>query len=286
MDLRERTIKTNGINLHAMEAGPEDGSMILFLHGFPEFWYAWRKQINFFAENGYLVVAPDQRGYNLSDKPDGIESYTLDVLIQDVKGIIDYYKRDQTYLVGHDWGASVAWWMALKYPEHIERMVIMNVPHPDVMITNLKNNPKQVRNSWYIIFFQLPDYPEKLASLDNFSWLINLLESSSRHHAFLTEDLEKYRNAFAQPGAISAMINWYRATMQIKNQRPKDPMIYVPTLILWGVKDVALVPEMADQSMEYCKQGRLIKFEDATHWIQHEESEKVNSLINEHFKQN
>jgi len=155
-DLRERFIETNGVSLHVMESGPKDGPLVMFLHGFPEFWYAWRKQIGYFADKGYLVVTPDQRGYNLSDKPEDIAAYKIDELAKDIIGLIDAYGRDKIFLVGHDWGASVSWWVALKYPERIKKLVIMNVPHPKVMAKNLFGNPRQMQRSWYIFYFQLP----------------------------------------------------------------------------------------------------------------------------------
>jgi len=283
-ELRERFIKTNGITLHVMEAGPEDGPMIMFLHGFPEFWFAWRKQIGYFADKGYLVVVPDQRGYNLSDKPEGIEAYKADELAKDIAGLIDFYRRDQIYLVGHDWGASVSWWTALKYPERIKRLVIMNVPHPKIMNANMLTNPKQMQRSWYIFFFQLPNAPEKLGSANNFEWPVSVLAETSRPGTFKPDELEEYRKAFAQPGAWSSMVNWYRATLQCRNEPPASFRITMPLLILWGLNDIAIIPEQADQSLEYCDQARLVKF-DATHWIQHEEPDAVNQMIEEFITQ-
>jgi len=283
-ELRERFIETNGIKLHVMEAGPADGPMIIFLHGFPEFWYAWRKQIGYFADRGYLVVVPDQRGYNLSDKPEGIAAYKTDELAKDVIGLVDFYGREQIYLVGHDWGASVSWWTALKYPERIKRLVIMNVPHPKIMNRNMLTNPKQMQRSWYIFFFQLPNAPEKLGSANNFEWPVKVLAETSQPGTFKPEELEEYRKAFAQPGAFSSMVNWYRATLQCRNEPPASFRITMPLLILWGLDDVAIIPEQADQSLEYCDQARLVKF-DCTHWIQHEKPDQVNQLIEEFITQ-
>ncbi len=203
-EYRERFIETNKIKLHVMEAGLAAGPMIMFLHGFPEFWYSWRKQIGYFTDKGYLVVAPDQRGYNLSDKPEGIGAYKVDELAKDALGLIDFYRRDKIFLVGHDWGAAVSWWLALKYRERIERLVIMNVPHPLVMMKNLLANPRQIEKSWYIFYFQLPHAAEKLAAANNFSWPLGLLRASSRPGTFSDEDLEKYRKpmparALSQP---------------------------------------------------------------------------------------
>ena len=281
MDLRERFIETNGVKLHVMEGGPKDGPMILFLHGFPEFWYAWRKQLDYFAARGYLVVAPDQRGYNLSDKPQGVASYKIDDLAKDVIGLIDFYKRKQIFLVGHDWGASVSWWVALKCPERITRLVIMNVPHPKVMAKTMFTNPAQMQRSWYIFYFQIPGAVEKFAAAGNYAWPVQLLATTSRPGAFTPEDLEEYRKAFMQPGAFSAMVNWYRAMIQTQQEQPKSFDVTMPLLFLWGMNDVALMSEMADASLFYCKQARLIKFAEATHWVQHEEAEKINPLIAE-----
>jgi epoxide hydrolase 4 len=285
MDLRERYSETNGIKLHVMEAGPADGPMVLFLHGFPEFWYAWRKQIGYFAERGYLVVVPDQRGYNLSDKPKGIAPYKIDELAKDVIGIIDFYKRKQIFLVGHDWGAAVSWWVSLKYPERIKRLVVMNVPHPLVMAKHLFGNQKQMERSWYIFYFQLPGAVEAFASANNYQWPLNLLMETSRPGAFKAEELEKYREAFKQPDAFSSMVNWYRAALQARSAQPADFRIKMPILVLWGMNDVAIIPEQADESMAFCDNGRLVKFEECSHWIEHEEADTINPMIDEFLKQ-
>ncbi len=285
MDLRERYIETNGIKLHVMEAGPADGPMVLFLHGFPEFWYAWRKQIAYFAERGYLVVVPDQRGYNLSDKPKGIASYKIDELAKDAVGLIDAYGRDQIFLVGHDWGAAVSWWVSLKYPERIKRLVIMNVPHPLIMAKHLFGNQKQMERSWYIFYFQLPGVVEAFASADNYQWPVNLLIETSRPGAFSPEELEKYREAFMQPDAFSSMVNWYRAALQARSAPPADFRIKMPILVLWGMNDVAIIPEQAEESMAFCDNGRLVKFEECSHWIEHEEAETINPMIDAFLKE-
>jgi pimeloyl-ACP methyl ester carboxylesterase len=285
MDLRERYIETNGIKLHVMESGPKDGPMILFLHGFPEFWYAWRKQLPYFAGKGYLVVAPDQRGYNLSDKPEGIAAYKIDELAKDIIGLLDAYGRKQISLVGHDWGASVSWWLALKYPERIQKLVILNVPHPKVMAKNVFTNVEQMKKSWYIFYFQLPGAVDKLAASTNYEWVLNMITSSANPGAFTPAELEEYRKAFAQPGAFTAMVNWYRAMIQTKQEPPKSFDVTVPMILMWGKNDIAMLTELADKSMPYCKQGKLIKFPKVSHWIQHEAADKINPLIDEFFAQ-
>jgi len=282
-NLRERFIQTNGVKLHVMEAGPVDGQMILFLHGFPEFWYAWRKQIDYFADKGYLVVVPDQRGYNLSDKPEGIASYKIDELAKDIIGLIDAYGRDKIFLVGHDWGASVSWWVALKYPERLQKLVILNVPHPKVMAQTVFTNVEQMKKSWYIFYFQLPGAVDKLAAATNYQWVLDMITSSANPGAFSAAELEEYRKAFSQSGAFTAMVNWYRAMIQTKQEQPQSFDVIVPMILMWGEDDVAMLTEMADKSMAYCKQGKLIKFPKVSHWIQHEAADRINPLIAEFF---
>jgi pimeloyl-ACP methyl ester carboxylesterase len=279
MDLRERYIETNGVRLHVVEAGPADGPMVLFLHGFPEFWYAWRKQLPFFAEKGFLAVAPDQRGYNLSDKPAGIAAYGIDELAKDITGLIDAYGQKQVYLVGHDWGASVAWWTAIKYPGRIQKLVILNVPHPKVMARNVFKNTQQMKRSWYIFFFQIPGAVEKLAADTDYEWVLEMVRTSANPGAFTPEELEKYREAFKRPGAFTAMVNWYRAMIQTKQDSPLGFDVAMPMMLMWGEQDVSMLSQMADESMSYCKQGKLIKMPDVSHWIQHEQADKVNVLI-------
>lgn len=282
-DIRERFVPTNGINLHVLEAGPQDGPMILFLHGFPDCCYAWDKQLAYFADLGYFVVAPDQRGYNLSDKPEGIEAYRLEELAADAIGLIDFYQRSKVYLVGHDLGGLVSWWTCAHYPERFHKMVIMNCPHPNLMKANLVGNVKQMQKSWYVYFFQIAVAPEKMVSKNNFAWPVNVLGKTSRPGTFTLEELEKYREAFAQPGACQAMINWYRAFVPTVLENEAALKIAVPTLIFWGKNDSALVAEQAESSAGYCENGQVIYFDDATHWVQHEEYERINPAIKRFF---
>ena len=275
-------IKTNGVNLHVVQAGPEDGPLVILLHGFPEFWYGWHKQIDFLAEQGYRVWAPDQRGYNISEKPNGIAAYNLNELSADVIGLIDAAGRDTAMLIGHDWGAAVAWWTACKYPQRLSKLVILNVPHQNVFRKTVLTDREQSMKSWYIGFFQIPFIPETLMGAIGES-MARGMQSGSKPGAFTDADMLEYRKAWAQPGALKSMINWYRAIVQQQPQSP-DPRVKMPTLILWGKKDNFLKSEMAQASLAYCDDGKLIYFDEATHWIQHEEPDRVNQLMLEFFK--
>lgn len=272
-------IKTNGIRLNVIQDGPEDGPLVILLHGFPEFSQGWKNQIPRLAAAGYRVWAPDQRGYNLSDKPDGIEAYTLDKLADDVIGLIDTAGQKQVFLIGHDWGASVAWYVAAKYPDRLKKLVILNVPHGAVMSKHLRTNRAQKRKSWYFYFFQIPWLPEFLLRFNNWNMLAQTLKKSSRPGTFTESDLDLYRQAWSQPKATRSMLHWYRAIIQKPPVSPGRSRITVPTLLIWGTKDKFLGREMAQPSINLCKDGRLVFIEEATHWVQHEEPERVNQLI-------
>ena len=276
------SIETNGIHLNVVVAGPAEGPLVILLHGFPEFSFGWRHQIGEFAEAGYRVWAPDQRGYNLSEKPRRIKDYRIDKLAADVVGLIDAAGCESAYIVGHDWGAAVAWHVAEKYPERVKKLVVMNVPHGRVMAEHLKHNPAQRKKSWYMFFFQIPWIPEFLLSRKNWAFAVKMLQSTAHEGAFTEEDLDRYRKAWSQPRAFRSMINWYRAFLQ---KTPPSAVsstaakINVPTLLIWGKQDAALGSEMAQPSIDLCEEGELVFIEDATHWVQHDAPERVNALL-------
>ena len=275
-------VEVNGqsqVRLHVVQAGSTDGPLVILLHGFPEFWYGWKQQIDALAKAGFWVWAPDQRGYNLSDKPTGIAAYSIDTLAADVIGLIDAAGRQKAVIVGHDWGAAVAWWTAVSYPERVERLVVMNVPHPIVMKRFASRNVGQMLRSWYIGFFQMPWLPETIVRLGNWAAFVKTLQSSSRPGTFTKADLEQYRVAWSQTGAISAMMNWYRASLRNPPSRQSTIRVTVPTVLIWGVLDTFLKREMAQPSIGLCDNGRVIFIENATHWVHHEEANRVNELI-------
>jgi len=272
-------VTTNGIRLHVVEEGPRDGPLVLLLHGFPEFWYGWRRQIPYLAAAGCRVWAPDQRGYNLSDKPRGIAAYGLDALAADVVGLIDAAGRKKASLVGHDWGAAVAWHVAARYPERLEKLVVINVPHGAVMREHLRRSAAQRRKSWYIFFFQTPWLPEAVSRLGNWRLLAQALQKTSRPGTFSHADLALYREAWSQRRAFTSMVHWYRALFKQPPAAPVQRRISVPTLLIWGARDRFLGREMAQPSIDLCRDGRLVFVEEATHWVHHEEPDRVNALI-------
>ena len=279
MELEHSTIETNGIKLHVVQAGPKSGVPVVLLHGFPEFWYGWRHQIPALVAAGCRVIVPDQRGYNLSDKPKGVKSYSVFTLVKDIIGLIDALGYEKVNLVGHDWGAVVAWALAILHPERLHRLSIMNVPHPAVMKRFLQRDLEQIRRSWYVFFFQLPWLPESGMRQDNWRGAQRALRGSGKIDTFTTDDVVKYKEAWSRPGAMTAMINWYRAIMRYQPPMPKDLRIKVRTLMMWGMKDFALSHRMARPSMDYVDEGNLIFFPEATHWVQHDAAEEVNHYL-------
>jgi len=274
-----------GVSLHVAVSGPEEGPLVILLHGFPEFWYGWRLQIGPLADAGFRVLAPDQRGYNLSDKPQGIDNYTLDALSDDVVALIDASGREKARIVGHDWGGIVAWWTAIRHPSRVERLAILNAPHPEFLIRRtFMRRPSQLLKSWYVLMFQLPWLPETVYGRHGGKPLAEALRKSSRPGTFTDDALAEYRSAWSQPGALTAMINYYRAAFRAKPQIPADLRIHVPTLIVWGTDDAFINREFADESLARCDQGRLVLIDGATHWVQHEEPERVNRLLLEFLR--
>ena len=274
-----RRVAANGIRLNVAEAGPEDGPLLILLHGFPETWYGWRHQVEPLSKAGYRVVAPDQRGYGSSDKPRGVASYRLDLLVDDVVALISSYGRDQASIVGHDWGGIVAWSAIERHADRFDRAVILNAPHPGVMQQALKKNFRQLCRSWYAFALQVPVLPESLLRRNNFRLLERSMIATSRPGAFDHADIELLKAAWGQPDALRSMIHWYRAALRSPNiPLPKAP-IAVPTMIIWGVRDKFLGPGLARSSFAQCQDAEIEWVDDATHWVAHEQPSRVNRLI-------
>ena len=283
MLVTEKSVRTNGVQLNVAVAGPEHGELVVLLHGFPEFSFGWRRQIGPLADAGFRVLAPDQRGYNLSDKPRRLAAYCLDELVADVAGLIEAEGRRQALVVAHDWGGGVAWWLALTRPELVRGLVAINVPHPIVLRRALRTNPVQRRRSRYMLFFQLPWLPEWRLARADFAFMTAALAKTSRPGTFSAGDLARYREAWARPGALTGMLNWYRAALRRPPRRPPTVRVAAPTLLVWGARDRFLGQELVAPSLELCDRGRAEILPDATHWVQHEEPERVNYLLLEFF---
>lgn len=284
VELHHRNLDVGDVNLHVVEAGPEDGPLAVLLHGFPEYWYGWKGQIAPLAEAGFRVVVPDQRGYGRSDKPRGAASYRIDRLAGDVEGLIRALGRESACVAGHDWGGAVAWWLGTTAPERVDRLAILNVPHPAVLRRNLSSNWAQMRKSWYIFFFQLPFVPEWFYSRNDWAVGVRTLLGTSRKGTFTRADLERYKEAWSQDGAIHGMINWYRAALRHPAPTPPDLRVTVPTKILWGEQDRFLGTQMVDPSLALCDRGEVQRFPEASHWLQHEEPDQVAESLIEHFQ--
>ena len=264
------------VRLHYVEEG--EGPLVVLLHGFPDFWYSWRHQISPLAEAGFRVVAPDMRGYNTSDKPRGMHHYSLDRLATDVVELVAALGEPRAHVAGHDWGGVVAWAVAGWHPDVVERLVILNAPHPDDYRRGLKN-PKQLAKSWYTGFFQLPGSPAALRA-GNFAALKRALRTSSTPGAFTDDDLERYVQAWSEPRAIESQLAYYRAGARRFLRGPGPvPTVTAPTLIVWGERDSALEPLFATPPPELVTDLTTEILAAATHWVHMDDPVVVSRLL-------
>lgn len=274
-------ISTNGIQLHYVTQG--EGSLILFLHGFPEFWYSWRRQIPEFAKDR-KAVALDLRGYNNSDKPDSQSAYVMEEFIKDVKGVIEGLGYDRCVLVGHDWGGAIAWSFAYAHPAMVERLIILNIPHPAKFAQGLLT-PQQVMRSSYIFLFQLPILPELLIQWDDFKALEQVFTGMAvNKDTFSADDIEAYKNALAKRGALTAALNYYRNVFQHGLVSRSWGVLEVPTLMIWGEDDIPLGKELTYGTEKYVREFRIKYIPNCSHWVQQEYPDLVNQYIREFIK--
>jgi epoxide hydrolase 4 len=280
--LRHGYAELSEVRLHYVEAG--EGRLVVLLHGFPEFWYGWRAQIPALAAAGFRVVAPDMRGYNLSSRPAGVAAYEMSRLANDVRELIAERGAERAMLVGHDWGGAVAWATAAAHPEVVERLAVLNLPHPRRLLRGLRT-PRQLRKSWYMFLFQVPWLPERLIGLNRWRFVRDLFAHDARPGAFTVTDIERYVEAWSRPGAATATINYYRAAFR---QTPRTATgggrpVTAPTLVIWGERDRHLGAELAEP--EHRDVPNLVGVErlDASHWVQHDDPETVNRLLAEFF---
>jgi len=280
MELEHRFATVDGdVRLHYVEAG--EGPLVVLLHGFPEFWWSWRHQIPALVAAGYRVVAPDQRGYAQSDKPASWRDYRLERLAADVAELIEALGEERAFVVGHDWGAMVGWAVATLHPERVEKLAILNVPHPDTMLRTLGRSPKQLLHSWYMFFFQIPWLPERLMGWGGGRRALESAYRDARPGAFTPEDLARYVEAFNGPDGFRGPIDWYRAALRQspRSARASFRPIPAPVLVIWGEKDRFLMASMADSDPRLVPDVRVVRLPEASHWVQHDEPERVNELL-------
>jgi pimeloyl-ACP methyl ester carboxylesterase len=287
-NVRHDYARVNGVRLHYAECGA-GADLVLLLHGFPECWYSWRHQLSVLGEC-YHVVAPDLRGFNLSDKPPRVEDYRIELLVGDVVGLIDHFGKGKAAVVGHDWGAGVAWAVAQRHPKLVSRLATLQVPPPAAWKANFTLN--QLLRSWYMFFFQLPRLPEWWASRDDFARVERMYrETSFRPGAFSAEDVAVYKEALRQPGALTSAINYYRANVfrslfrggedrASEGSEKATGRIRVPTLFIYGALDVAVLPSTVRGLERFIDAPyRELRIPDSGHWVQNEAVDEVNAAL-------
>jgi pimeloyl-ACP methyl ester carboxylesterase len=281
-DPKIEQVKANGLSFEVHTAGdPASDRLALLLHGFPEHAYSWRHQLPLFAKLGYRVWAPNQRGYGKSDKPRGVASYRIDALVADVAGLIDAAGARRVTLVGHDWGGLVAWELAARRTRALEQLVIMNVPHPARFREELASNPAQRRRSLYALFFQLPWLPEWLMRRNGAALIDDAFRGMAIDKSRFPDDvLAVFRQNVLQPGAATAMLNWYRAAGRRFGALGREtPPIETPTLLIWGEEDTALGKETTFGTERYVKDFTVQYLPGVSHWVQQEAPEAVNRIL-------
>lgn len=278
--IETRMIDANGLTFEVDECG-SGSKFALLLHGFPESKFSWRYQIPLLAKLGYRVWAPNLRGYGNTSRPEGVMAYHIDRLVDDVAGLINASGAKETLLVGHDWGAIIAWQVAMRKVKPLERLVIMNVPHPACFVRQLRTWD-QLKRSWYMLAFQVPFLPEwRLVANDAEIIARSFTEMAVDRSRFPEEVTNVYRQLVQEPGAAKAMVNYYRAMPRTKLSVsiPKPGTVDVPTLMIWGASDKALSNATTDGTERYVHDLTLRMLPDVSHWVQQEAPEKVNAIL-------
>ncbi len=277
-NLEEGFANVNELTLHYVSLGEKGDPLLILLHGFPEYWTGWLKVAEKLVIEGFFVVLPDQRGYNLSSKPKGVKNYQISNLVSDVVELAKQLGYSQFILGGHDWGAGVAWATALLKPEHVTKLIIVNVPHPVSMVKYLRRSWRQKLKSWYMFMFQIPWIPEFLSQRFNYYVFRRTITRSSLPETFSQEEIEELTQTWGKKGALSSIINWYRAAFRFP-AKYENKIVEIPTLIIWGKNDRFLLEEAGRDSLNYCSEGKFHLIEDATHWVLHERPEQVRMAI-------
>jgi pimeloyl-ACP methyl ester carboxylesterase len=297
-DWRHQTARVNGIDLHYVTVDPDpaavdhptgDAPLVVLLHGFPEFWYAWRHQLDALADAGYRVVAPDLRGYNRSSQPAGVKNYGMAELVGDVRGLVEHLGYGRAAIVGHDWGGVIAWEVAMRDPDLVSQLAILNSPHPEVFQETLSRSPRQLLKSWYIFLFQLPWLPERILAAGDYRTVGEMLGDTTTPDAFTDDDIRRYKDAMARSGSMTGPVNYYRAGVRENAERTlrsrlpglETPRrtVDVPTLLIWGEDDAALSTALVDGHDEYVDDLRIERLPAASHWVQADAPDQVTALL-------
>lgn len=279
-NLHHHYVRINGIRMHYVQAG--SGPLLLLLHGFPEFWYSWRHQLSALSAH-FTVVAPDLRGYNETDKPFFLWDYHVNVLMTDVLDLLHALGYERATVVGHDWGGMLGWYLGIFYPNRLERLVVMNAPHPVLFADAIHSNPLQWFRSSYIAFFQVPLLPEMVLGANNFALLEQMFRGETvREEAFSDDDIRAYKQALSTPGALQAALNWYRAYVGLGGNMPTffgpRKEVEVPTLLIWGERDPYLGIELSYNTERFVPDLR-VSYLPCSHWVQQECPGQVNQEV-------
>jgi pimeloyl-ACP methyl ester carboxylesterase len=283
----------NGVRLHYATAGK--GKLVMFVHGFPEFWYEWKNQLAEFGKD-YMAVAPDMRGYNLSSKPTEVDQYQVKYMVEDLRALAEKLGHKKFILVAHDWGGAIAWAFAIAHPDYLEKLVIINAPHPGVFARELRDNPAQQKASQYMLFFRSPQ-AEATLSANNYAQLVQaVLGEGLKTGAFTEEDKKAYIEAWSQPGALTGGLNYYRAARVGPPSGEGDKsgtsfaqgmpslVVKVPTLVIWGEKDTALLTGNLEGLDKFVPALTVKRIPEGTHWVIHEKPALINGYIREFIK--
>jgi pimeloyl-ACP methyl ester carboxylesterase len=280
----------NGIRLHYVTEG--SGKLMLFAHGFPEFWYAWKDQLSEFGRD-YQAVALDMRGFNLSSKPAEVEQYQMKYLVEDIRGLVRQLGHERFTLVAHDWGGAMAWVFAVSHPEMLDGLVIINAPHPAIFARELSANPAQQQASQYMVMLRSPDSEQALAANDYTQLRERFIGDGLWNGIFNEEDRKAYLEAWSQPGALTGGVNYYRvsrvtpnpigtqATQEGPSRDLNSLTVRVPTLVIWGEQDQALLTGNLDGLEQFVPDLRIKRIPDGSHWVIHEHPALVNQYIRE-----
>jgi pimeloyl-ACP methyl ester carboxylesterase len=274
LNVADHTCEVGGITIHYVEAGK--GPLVVLLHGFPEFWYSWRNQIPALVAAGFHVIAVDLRGYNDSSKPQAVDAYRLPDLAKDIAGVIAQTGEGPCVVAGHDWGGAVAWFLAMLYPELFRRLIILNSPHPVAYLREMRRSARQKWRAKYQLLFHPPWLAEFVMRRFRYALLRRVL---ARFGNFTSEEIERYVEAWAKPGALTGMANYYRATRQRKGMRGLIRRIDIPTLMIWGDLDPFFTPETLHDFREYVPDLRIEHIPDVGHFVQTDAPGKVNQLM-------